>query len=96
MTAGYVRRDGDDILLTLRAQPGAQANAIRIEGGQLKVKIKAPPVDGKANKQLIRFLAKTFQVPPTTVTVEHGANARQKVLRIKGPVTLPAILEEPT
>jgi len=59
----------------------------------LKVRITAPPVDGKANKHLIKFLAKTFKVPPSHVQLLSGEKGRHKRLAIKSPQTLPALLD---
>ena len=64
-------------------------------GDQLKIRIAAPPVDGKANAHLIQFLAKTFGVPKARVHLESGANSRNKQLRIAAPRTLPPTVTRP-
>jgi uncharacterized protein (TIGR00251 family) len=48
----------------------------------LKLRIAAPPVDGKANEECKRFLAKLFGVPPSMVEVLSGETARLKLIRI--------------
>lgn len=53
-------------------------------GEALRIKLKAPPVDGKANKELIAFLAKTFGLPKTAVTIVRGEKSRVKSLEIAG------------
>ena len=50
-------------------------------------------MDGKANKHLIRFLAKTFKVPASRVELLSGEKGRHKRLAIESPQTLPALLE---
>jgi len=53
-------------------------------GDRLKVKVKAPAVEGKANAELVRFLAAHFGVRPNAVTIVRGETARLKVVRIDG------------
>jgi uncharacterized protein (TIGR00251 family) len=66
-------------------QPGARRNEIAgLYGDSLKVRIAAPPVDGAANDELIRFLAKLFQVSPSRVTLRAGASSRTKRFIISG------------
>ena len=55
----------------------------------LKIRLKAPPVDGKANQQLIRFLAQLFRVNQTDVQLLKGDSNRQKTLSIHSPKNLP-------
>ena len=54
----------------------------------IKVKITAPPVEGKANEGLIRFLAKAWGFSPSSIEIVRGHHTREKVLRIQG--TIPA------
>ena len=51
---------------------------------RLKVKVKAPAVEGKANAELLRFLAESFGVRPGAVSLVRGGTARLKVVRIEG------------
>ena len=53
-------------------------------GGKLKIKIKAPPVDGKANAELVRFLAKKFGVRQNAVRLLRGETAKTKLIEIEG------------
>ncbi len=56
----------------------------------LKVKIAAPPEDGKANAALIKFIARTLGVSPSSVTLAKGEHSRQKLLDIDGDFVIPS------
>jgi len=60
---------------------------------RIKIRITAPPVDGKANKHLIKFLAKVFKVPKGNITIKSGESARNKHLIILAPKQLPEQIE---
>jgi uncharacterized protein len=77
--------DDDTITFTVRAQPRATKSAIvgEVEGA-LKLKLAAPPLDGAANEELIRFLAKLFAVPRRNISILSGASAKTKIIRIAG------------
>jgi hypothetical protein len=71
--------------LRIRAQPRASRTEIAGEyGGALKIRLAAPPVDGGANRELVRFLAKAVGVPTSAVTVVAGESSRNKVVEIEG------------
>jgi hypothetical protein len=53
-------------------------------GDRLKIKIKAPPVDGKANAELVRFLAEKFGVRQSAVRILRGETAKRKMVEIDG------------
>ena len=53
-------------------------------GDALKVKVHAPPVDGRANEALCEFLADTLDLPRRAVSIVRGDTSRQKVVRIEG------------
>jgi uncharacterized protein (TIGR00251 family) len=67
-----------------------------MEGGVLRARVSAPPVDGKANKALCRLIAKRVGVPPSRVSVVRGEKSRDKVVRVEGvdAVALEKALEE--
>jgi len=52
-------------------------------GDRLKVKVKAPAVEGKANAELLRFLAEHFRVKPNTVEIVRGETSRTKIVRFE-------------
>jgi uncharacterized protein (TIGR00251 family) len=89
----WYRWDGDDLLLTLKIQPRASRDELAGPLDEaLKVRITAPPVDGKANHHLIGFLAKTFGVAKGDVVLESGAGSRTKRIRVRKPRRLPKIV----
>jgi len=92
-SAGWYRWEGEDLILSLKVQPRASADAIgEAAGDHLKVRLTAPPVEGKANAHLRRFLAKVFAVPQGRVELISGDQARLKRLRIRAPGQLPDFL----
>lgn len=86
---GYHWRDGD-LILDVRVQPRASRDEIcTVSDGRLRIRLTAPPVDGKANQQLIKFLARTFGVSKSRVELLSGSSGRNKRLRIHQPQRLP-------
>jgi uncharacterized protein (TIGR00251 family) len=72
-------------LLAVKILPGASRNEIcGWLGETLKVKLTAPPVDGRANDALVEFLAEKLGLPRRSVALTRGETARQKVVRIDG------------
>jgi len=73
--------------LTLHVQPRAgRTEVVGLHGAALKVRLAAPPVDGAANDQLVRFLAERLGVPRRAVRLVAGAGARRKVVEVDGVV----------
>lgn len=82
-----------ELILDLRIQPrAARDEIIGYQGDRLKIRLTAPPVDGKANQHLIEFLADSFGVPKRDVVLLAGATSREKRVRIVAPKRLPAVL----
>ena len=50
----------------------------------MKIRVKAPPVGGAANEELVRFLAERFSVPRSSIELVSGAGSRQKRIAIRG------------
>lgn len=84
------QRSGDDVLLAVRAQPGASQNRIvgvvaDADGTErLKVQVTAPPEDGKANAAIVKLLAKAMRVPKSACTVTGGQTSRNKTITVSG------------
>ena len=90
----FYQWQGDDLLLNIRVQPRAASDGFaEILGDRVKLRITAPPVDGKANKHLVDFLSRTFGVARTRVSIIAGVTGRNKRIRIHHPNRLPAIIE---
>jgi uncharacterized protein (TIGR00251 family) len=84
------RRDGSDLLLELRVQPrAAKTEFAGRMGDRLRVRLRAPPVDGRANAALIEFIAAAFGVPRSAVVLEKGLTGRDKRVRVRGLSAIP-------
>ena len=82
------------LLLHLHIQPGASRTEIAgLHGDALKIRLAAPPVEGRANEALLRFLSELFQVPLRQVELRAGTTGRRKRVAILGsPVDIHSIL----
>jgi uncharacterized protein len=82
----WLRAVGDGrYTLTLHIQPGARKTEIAgRHGDALKIRLAAPPVDGKANEALLRFVAETLHLPKSSVCLKSGQTSRRKVLEVTG------------
>lgn len=70
--------------LAAYVQPGAKKSEVAgIHQGRLKLKIQAPPVDGKANKAVEKFVASLFGLRPSQVSLENGQTSRTKTLLVQ-------------
>lgn len=79
----WYRRQGDVITLTLHVQPGAKRSELAgLHGEALKIRLAAPPVEGRANEALLKFIAKLFDVPLRQVELRQGGQSRHKVVAI--------------
>jgi uncharacterized protein (TIGR00251 family) len=65
--------------------PNAKIDKVIGEHGDaIKIKLRAPAVEGKANTALRRFLAEKLSIPQRAIVLEHGEKSRDKVIRIDG------------
>jgi uncharacterized protein len=85
----WFRQSADGrITLTLHIQPGAKKTEFAgLHGEALKIRLAAPPVDGKANEALLRFIAEVLHLPKSAVTLKSGQTSRHKVLEVIGTTT---------
>jgi len=96
MSAPWYSWQGTALILTVRVQPRASRDEIvGVHGEQLKIRLTAPPVDGKANQTLLKFLAKFCGVPTRQVTLLSGDSGRNKRIRIDQPRRLPEGVYKP-
>ena len=94
MTVAWRREEIADghqaIVLTLHVQPGAKRTEVAgTHGDSLKIRLAAPPVDGRANAELLRYLAHAFGVPQRNAMLVRGDSSRQKIVRIRCPSVRP-------
>lgn len=88
--APWLREEAGAIVLALHVQPGAKRTEVEgTHGAALKVRLAAPPVDGRANAELVRFLADAFGVAQREVAIVRGETSRGKVVRIAAPARRP-------
>lgn len=67
----------------VKVKPNSKLNKIVEEDdGSLTINLKSPPVDGKANQELIKVLSKKFDVPKSYIRIKSGASSRQKLIEI--------------
>jgi len=89
----FYRWQGDNLLLSCHLQPKASKDELcGLHGDSVKIRITAPPIDGRANAHLIKFLAKQFGVAKGAITIVSGELGRQKRIQIEQPVRLPEAL----
>ena len=71
--------------IVVYCQPGAkQTQCVGLHDGKPKIQLKAPPVDGAANKALIAFLSEVMGVPKSAISIELGASGRTKRVEVAG------------
>ena len=81
----FLRQVEQGVMLSVRAQPRAARNEIcEPIGGELKVKVTAPPVDSAANKALVSFLANVLGCPKRHVQLVRGQASRHKQFLVTG------------
>lgn len=84
MTAPIAAIDGG-VRLTLHVRPRAGTTEVQgLHGDAIKLRIAAPPIDGAANDEVIRFVAETLGVPRRDVTLTAGRSSRRKVVEVHG------------
>jgi uncharacterized protein (TIGR00251 family) len=89
----FFRWHDGDLVLFCHIQPSASANEFAGQhGDRLKIRIRSMATDGKANADLIAFIAKEFALSKQAVELTAGAQSRQKTLKISAPATIPNAL----
>ena len=84
----WLRESCGSVTLTLHIQPGARTTEVAgIHGDALKIRLAAPPVDGKANAALIEFVAQRLGVAKSLLSLKSGHSARRKVLEVNVSVS---------
>lgn len=86
-----VRAIEGGVEISVRAQPRAsRSEVVGLHGAQIKIRIAAPPVDGAANTELIKLLAKALGVSRSALRVVRGEGSRSKVVRAEGATVVQA------
>jgi uncharacterized protein (TIGR00251 family) len=84
--------DGPSATVSIRVVPRSTKEGVAgFEGGVVKIRLNAPPVEGKANEALVRFLSKAVGVPRSRITLVTGERGRSKIVRVAG-VTREALM----
>ena len=85
MNSLIVQDTKDGAILTVHIRPRASTTeCVGIHRDAIKIRVAAPPVDSAANDELIRFLARRFSIPSTSVQIHSGAGGRHKRVLVKG------------
>ena len=78
----------DGVTFNVKVMPRAQRDEIvGVENGALKIRLNAPPVEGRANEASIELIAHALGVPRAGVEIVRGASSRHKVVRVRGVPT---------
>ncbi len=76
----YEIRDSK-VIINVKAQPNSSKNKIAgIYGDSLKINIKAPAVEGAANKELIKFISKEFKIPKSEIEIKGETSKRKQLI----------------
>ena len=79
------RTDGPSATVSVRVVPRSSKEGVAgFEGCVVRIRLNAPPVEGKANEALVRFLAKAVGVPKSRITLVTGEKGRNKIVRVDG------------
>jgi uncharacterized protein (TIGR00251 family) len=86
------REDGTSATVSVRVVPRSSKEGVAgFEGGVVRIRLNAPPVEGKANEALVRFFSKALGVPKGRVSLVAGGRGRNKIIRVDG-ITSDALL----
>ncbi|KTD10924.1 hypothetical protein Lgra_1890 [Legionella gratiana] len=89
----WYKREAESLILHLYVQPGAKKTEIvGVHENELKIRLNTPPIEGRANKELLKYVAQMFKVSPSQVTLKRGAKSRHKTLWVIGTSVDPKAL----
>jgi uncharacterized protein (TIGR00251 family) len=84
MKAAWCSQHGDAVRLNVQVLPNAKkTEVVGLIDGALKIRLKAQPIEGQANEELIRFIATKMKLPKKQISVVRGLTSRQKTIEIK-------------
>ncbi len=82
---GVYKKSKEGIMLSIKVIPRAsKSEIVGILNDSIKLKIKSPPVDGKANNEIIRFFSELFDIPKRDVSIVKGSSSSHKILLLLG------------
>ncbi len=79
----YLEERRDGVLLTIYVKPGSNRDELVLEGDELVYYTSEPPVKGRANASLIRFLSRTLDLPISKIDIVYGARERLKKIMVR-------------
>lgn len=79
----HCKKTKEGILINVRVQPRSSRAGVEITGDGLKVRLKSPPVDNRANEELIELLAENLGVRKSSISIVRGLSSRDKVVLIR-------------
>ncbi|MCL6561065.1 MAG: DUF167 domain-containing protein [Firmicutes bacterium] len=80
-----LREDEGGVVFRVRVAPRASANSISsLAGGVIRIRINAPPAEGRANQALLKYLGEIFGVPLRRLSILRGQSSREKTVRVEG------------
>ncbi|XP_060741801.1 UPF0235 protein C15orf40 homolog [Tachysurus vachellii] len=86
-------KDGG-LAISIHAKPGAKQNAVTdVSSEAVGVAIAAPPTDGEANAELVRYLGKVLVLKKSEVTLDKGSKSREKVIKVTASISQEEVLE---
>lgn len=81
----WIRTRGENVVISCRVHPNASRDALEgIKDDFLNVRLCCPPVEGRANKALVKLLSKRLKLPKSRISILHGEKSRTKVLSLEG------------
>jgi uncharacterized protein (TIGR00251 family) len=82
----WYREDANGVTFAVRVVPRAsRSEVVGLHDGALRIRVAAPPVEGAANRELVKVLAQRFKVAPAAITLISGASSKNKIIRIANP-----------
>jgi uncharacterized protein (TIGR00251 family) len=89
----WYRREGTTLLIDLHVQPGARrTEAAGVHGERLKLRVAGQAVEGQANRELIRYLARRLGTPPSRICIRRGETGRHKLVAVEAADANPDVL----
>lgn len=85
MHVPFIKDQQDGVTIDVRVTPRSSANSIAgLKEDRLVIKLASPPVEGRANKELLKFLGKVLDKAPSSITIVRGGSSREKTLHVAG------------